>query len=351
MKPITFIFGIVWIIEQTITILSLKYLFSKLQFDYPIFVTCIHMIFSFILSATCILFLIVLNKLFYPSNDTSKKIWTRKSIKWRTIFTKIHFLSILNIISIVCGNMSMGFIPIVFIQMMGALRTPLTGILANIIRKTTFSQNTWILTYSMAFGIFIVTTKQFDSINAKNIGIFVLGIFISFTSIITGGLKTVLSKIVLSDKQENPDSLSMLMYMSPFGFIYLLILFMIVEKNRLSDVSNSHDIDNNNNNMQDIIFMIIFTSFMSFVFNVFNIVLLRMVNEITFQIMGLIRIVIVIICSGYLFNESIGFLQIVGIIFVLSCSFWYFYIKYESHIVQKNNEEYNKLMDEIQMAK
>lgn len=357
MNLIPFIFGIIWIIEQTLTILSLKYLFSTLKFNFPIFVTCVHMLFSFFLSMCTIIFLNIINQIFFAQTDNDNNNicqkkqhndnnrWIRKTIKWKTIFTKIHIISILTIISIVCGNLSIGMIPIVFVQMMGAARTPLTGILSNLVRKTTFSQSTWILTFSMTFGIFIVTTKQFDTINAKNdIGIFMLGILISFISIFTGGLKTVFSKIILCNRDENPDSVSMLMYMSPFGFVYLFFLFILIEKDKINDVIFTN-IDNKNR--QNIIIMIIFTSLMSFVFNLFNFILLKMVNEITFQIMGLIRIVVVIVCSGYLFGENIGFIQITGIIFVLICSLWYFYIKFENITTNENQQKKCWIINEL----
>jgi drug/metabolite transporter (DMT)-like permease len=111
-----------WYLSNIGVLLLNKYLLSLWGFKYPIFLTMLHMV-------SCLILSVVIR---------ISGIAPRQHIRSRRHLFKVSILSIVFVISVVCGNISLRFIPVSFNQAIGATTPFFTALVIMIIHNNIF---------------------------------------------------------------------------------------------------------------------------------------------------------------------------------------------------------------------
>ena len=137
---------IAWYSSNIGVLLLNKYLLSNYGFKYPVFLTMCHMMMCSVLS----FFAISLMEVVPLQNIQSKKQ-----------FAKICGLSLVFCFSVVCGNISLNYIPVSFNQAIGATTPFFTAVFAYVMSRKREAWFTYCTLVPVVGGVIIATGVNF----------------------------------------------------------------------------------------------------------------------------------------------------------------------------------------------
>ncbi|CAK9133922.1 unnamed protein product [Ilex paraguariensis] len=197
-----------WYTSNIGVLLLNKYLLSNYGFKYPIFLTMCHMTACSLLSYIAIVWM---------------KMVPLQTIRSRVQFMKISALSLVFCGSVVCGNVSLRYLPVSFNQAVGATTPFFTAVFAYLI---TVKREAW-LTYATL--IPVVTGVIIASGGEPSFHLFGFVMCVGATA--ARALKSVLQGILLSAEGEKLNSMNLLLYMAPIAVLFLLPATLLMEEN------------------------------------------------------------------------------------------------------------------------
>ncbi|KAM0991405.1 hypothetical protein ACFX2C_009792 [Malus domestica] len=260
-----------------------KYLLTNYGFGFPIFLTLCHMtacsVFSYVTVAVM-------------------KVALQQSVKSKVQFAKIAGLSVVFCFSVVCGNVSLRYIPVSFNQAVSATTPFFTAIFAFLIIK---NREAW-LTYAAL--IPVVAGVIFASGGEPSFHLF--GFVMCITATSARAFKSVLQEILLSSDGEKLDSMNLLFYMAPLAVAFLLPATLLMEKNVVGFTIELARKD------IKIIWYLFFNSSMAYFVNLTNFLVTKHTSALTLQVLGNAKGAVAVVVSVLIFKNPVSFMGMAG---------------------------------------
>ncbi|CAN6715638.1 unnamed protein product [Malus baccata var. baccata] len=260
-----------------------KYLLTNYGFGFPIFLTLCHMtacsVFSYVAVAVM-------------------KVALLQSVKSKVQFAKIAGLSVVFCFSVVCGNVSLRYIPVSFNQAVSATTPFFTAIFAFLIIK---KREAW-LTYAAL--IPVVAGVIFASGGEPSFHLF--GFIMCITATSARAFKSVLQEILLSSDGEKLDSMNLLLYMAPLAVAFLLPATLLMEKNVVGFTIELARKD------IKIIWYLFFNSSMAYFVNLTNFLVTKHTSALTLQVLGNAKGAVAVVVSVLIFKNPVSFMGMAG---------------------------------------
>ncbi|CAN6576206.1 unnamed protein product [Malus baccata var. baccata] len=260
-----------------------KYLLTNYGFGFPIFLTLCHMtacsVFSYVAVAVM-------------------KVALLQSVKSKVQFAKIAGLSVVFCFSVVCGNVSLRYIPVSFNQAVSATTPFFTAIFAFLIIK---KREAW-LTYAAL--IPVVAGVIFASGGEPSFHLF--GFIMCITATSARAFKSVLQEILLSSDGEKLDSMNLLLYMAPLAVAFLLPATLLMEKNVVGFTIELARKD------IKIIWYLFFNSSMAYFVNLTNFLVTKHTSALTLQVLGNAKGAVAVVVSVLIFKNPVSLMGMAG---------------------------------------
>ncbi|KAM2983835.1 hypothetical protein FF2_009709 [Malus domestica] len=260
-----------------------KYLLTNYGFGFPIFLTLCHMtacsVFSYVTVAVM-------------------KVALQQSVKSKVQFAKIAGLSVVFCFSVVCGNVSLRYIPVSFNQAVSATTPFFTAIFAFLIIKNREAWRTYAALIPVVAGVI------FASGGEPSFHLF--GFVMCITATSARAFKSVLQEILLSSDGEKLDSMNLLLYMAPLAVAFLLPATLLMEKNVVGFTIELARKD------IKIIWYLFFNSSMAYFVNLTNFLVTKHTSALTLQVLGNAKGAVAVVVSVLIFKNPVSFMGMAG---------------------------------------
>ncbi|KAK3036790.1 hypothetical protein RJ639_030820 [Escallonia herrerae] len=192
-----------WGFNVTVIIMN-KWIFQKLDFTFPLSVSCIH----FICSAIGAYLVIKVLKL-------KPLIAVEPEDRWRRIFP----MSFVFCINIVLGNVSLRYIPVSFMQTIKSFTPATTVVLQWLVWRKYFDWRIWASLVPIVGGILLTSITEL-SFN-------MLGFCAALFGCLATSTKTILAESLLHGYKF--DSINTVFYMAPFATMIMALPAVLLE--------------------------------------------------------------------------------------------------------------------------
>ncbi|XP_004305154.1 PREDICTED: probable sugar phosphate/phosphate translocator At3g11320-like [Fragaria vesca subsp. vesca] len=260
-----------------------KYLLSNYGFKYPIFLTLCHMTACSVLSYVAIALM---------------KVAPLQTLKSKVQLAKIAGLSVVFCFSVVCGNVSLRYLPVSFNQAVGATTPFFTAVLAFLMIK---NREEWV-TYSTL--IPVVAGVIIASGGEPSFQLF--GFIMCITATAARAFKSVLQQILLSSDGEKLNSMNLLLYMAPIAVICLLPATILMEKNVVWVTLELARKD------IKLIWYLLFNSSLAYFVNLTNFLVTKHTSALTLQVLGNAKGAVAVVVSIMIFKNPVSFMGMLG---------------------------------------
>ncbi|XP_020215855.1 probable sugar phosphate/phosphate translocator At3g11320 [Cajanus cajan] len=273
---------IAWYTSNIGVLLLNKYLLSNYGFSFPVFLTTCHMmlcsVFSYVISVTGVVPL--------------------QTLRSRNQFAKVVALSVVFCFSVVCGNVSLRYIPVSFNQAIGATTPFFTALFAYAV---TAKREAW-LTYATLLPV--VTGVIIASGGEPSFHLF--GFVICVSSTAARAFKSVLQDILLSSEGEKLNSMNLLLYMAPIAMMVLLPATLLMEGNviRITTDLARKDIR--------IFWYLLLSSSLAYFVNLTNFLVTKHTSALTLQVLGNAKGAVAVVVSILIFKNPISMIGMLG---------------------------------------
>eukprot|EP01103_Thecamoeba_quadrilineata_P003284 TRINITY_DN13078_c0_g1_i1.p1 TRINITY_DN13078_c0_g1~~TRINITY_DN13078_c0_g1_i1.p1 ORF type:complete len:325 (-),score=38.36 TRINITY_DN13078_c0_g1_i1:79-1053(-) len=267
-----------------------KWIFTNYTFQYPVFLTTLHMV-------TALIFSSLVKRLgWYPMKELTS--WT----KW---YKKILPLAFIFCASVASGNLGLKYIFVSYAQIVTAT-TPLFTVLA--MYFLTYHNPKWDIWLSM---VPIVGGVSLASWQEADFNIFGFAAVIFATAL--RAVKSVWQGQLLTDEEDKLDPISLLYYMSPPSVVMLFFLTLLFEPEIILDtniiMANATD--------SSLLFWVFMSGTIAFWLNIMNLLVTKYTSALTLQVLGNVKVVLSIIVSVLIFQNRVSFLAWVGCVITL----------------------------------
>jgi len=272
-----------------------KWIFSNYDFQFPVFLTLIHMVCSMVLSEAAI------KGGWYPL----KEITT-----WRKWCLKILPLSAIFCASVAAGNIGLRYIFVSYAQIVTAT-TPLFTVL--VMRLMTNFPLKWEIYLSMipiASGVGLASWEEAD--------FNLLGFIAIILATALRAMKSVWQGLLLQDEDEKLDAISLLYYMSP-PCVFMLFALTVTFEPELLDINFLWLTLMTG----DLVLWLILSGIIAFALNIMNLLVTKYTSAITLQVLGNVKVVLSIIVSVLIFHNKVTFIGWLGCTVTLLGVNWY----------------------------
>ncbi|MED6196114.1 hypothetical protein PIB30_044241 [Stylosanthes scabra] len=272
-----------WYSSNIGVLLLNKYLLSSYGFKYPVFLTMCHMMMCSLLSFIAI---------------SIMQVVPLQNIQSRRQFAKICFLSIVFCFSVVCGNISLNYIPVSFNQAIGATTPFFTAVFAYFMSS---KREAWVTYYTLlpvVGGVIIATGGE------RSFHLF--GFLICVSSTAARAFKSVLQSILLSSEGEKLNSMNLLLYMAPIAMLVLLPATLLMEKNVIGTT-----MDLAKNDIR-IVWYLLFSSSLAYFVNLTNFLVTKHTSALTLQVLGNAKGAVAVVVSILVFKNPISVIGMMG---------------------------------------
>ncbi|TKY63414.1 sugar phosphate/phosphate translocator [Spatholobus suberectus] len=273
---------IAWYSSNIGVLLLNKYLLSNYGFKFPVFLTTCHMtvcsLFSCALSVTDVVPL--------------------QRVRSRGQFGKIVGLSVVFCFSVVCGNVSLRYIPVSFNQAVGATTPFFTALFAYAVST---KREAWV-TYATLLPV--VTGVVIASGGEPSFHLF--GFVICVSSTAARAFKSVLQDILLSSEGEKLNSMNLLLYMAPIAMMVLLPATLLMERNVIWIT-----IDLARKDIR-IFWYLLLSSSLAYFVNLTNFLVTKHTSALTLQVLGNAKGAVAVVVSILIFKNPISMIGMLG---------------------------------------
>ena len=267
-------------------------LFNKyiiVAFPFPIFLTCWHMLFATILTRMLAYFIPSL----FPGVSQEK-------VTMAVIKSKFSPVACAFSISLIFGNLAYIYLSVSFIQMIKAF-TPVSVLAASVILglDSNVTRTESFIVVIICIGVAITTLGEL------NFQLF--GFMIQLLGIICESSRLVLTTKFLKDLEL--DALSTLYYMAPLCFVLLLLMFFIFEYDKLpfDELFTSRFSS-----------ILLANAIVAFSLNIALLLVLKYTSALTLTFAGVLKDILLIFMSMFIFGQPVTQLQYFGYFIALS---------------------------------
>ncbi|GMH00253.1 hypothetical protein Nepgr_002092 [Nepenthes gracilis] len=282
-----------WAFNVTVIITN-KWIFQKLDFKFPLTVSCVH----FICSAVGAYLTIKVLKI-------KPLIQVSPEDRWRRIFP----MSFVFCINIVLGNVSLRYIPVSFMQTIKSFTPATTVILQWLIWRKYFDWRIWASLVPIVGGILLssVTELSFN----------MLGFTAALFGCLATSTKTILAESLLHGYKF--DSINTVYYMAPFATMILSIPAMLLEGSGVIAWLQTHP------SVFSSLIVVFCSGLLAFCLNFSIFYVIHSTTAVTFNVAGNLKVAVAVMVSWLIFRNPISALNAVGCaVTLVGCTFYGF---------------------------
>lgn len=286
-----------WGFNVTVIIMN-KWIFQKLDFKFPLSVSCVHFICSAIGAYIAIKILKIKPLIVVESEDL-----------WRRIFP----MSFVFCINIVLGNVSLRYIPVSFMQTIKSFTPATTVVLQWLIWRKFFDWRIWSSLVPIVGGILLTSVTEL-SFN-------VFGFCAALFGCLATSTKTILAESLLHGFKF--DSINTVYYMAPFATMILAVPALLLEGAGVVDWFQTHD------NIISALIIIISSGVLAFCLNFSIFYVIHSTTAVTFNVAGNLKVAVAVLASWLVFKNPIPAMNALGCaITLIGCTF-YGYVRHK----------------------
>ncbi|KAK7321021.1 hypothetical protein VNO77_31098 [Canavalia gladiata] len=280
-----------WAFNVTVIIIN-KWIFQKLDFKFPLSVSCIHFICSAIGGYVVIKVLKLKPLISVDPED-----------RWRRIFP----MSFVFCINIVLGNVSLRYIPVSFMQTIKSFTPATTVILQWLVWRKYFDWRIWASLIPIVGGILLTSVTEL-SFN-------VFGFCAALFGCLATSTKTILAESLLHGYKF--DSINTVYYMAPFATMILAIPAMLLEGNGVLEWLSTHPYP------WSALIIIFSSGVLAFCLNFSIFYVIHSTTAVTFNVAGNLKVAVAVLVSWLIFRNPISYLNAVGCgVTLVGCTFY-----------------------------
>ncbi|EPS60049.1 hypothetical protein M569_14755, partial [Genlisea aurea] len=287
-----------WGFNVTVIIMN-KWIFQKLDFKYPLSVSCIHFISSSI-GAYLVIKVLKLKPLIRVDPED----------RWKRIFP-MSFIFCLNI---VLGNVSLRYIPVSFMQTIKSFTPATTVVLQWLIWKKEFEWRIWASLIPIVGGILLTSVTEL-SFNP-------FGFCAALVGCLATSTKTILAESLLHGYKF--DSINTVYNMAPFATMILVVPALLLEGPGVSEWIHTTP------SLVPSVATIFASGVLAFCLNFSIFYVIQSTNAVTFNVAGNLKVAVAIACSWLVFRNPISATNAFGCaVTLVGCTFY----GYVRHVV------------------
>ncbi|XP_027332221.1 UDP-galactose transporter 1 [Abrus precatorius] len=280
-----------WGFNVTVIIMN-KWIFQKLDFKFPLSVSCIHFICSAI-GGYVVIKVLKLKPLIHVDPED----------RWRRIFP----MSFVFCINIVLGNVSLRYIPVSFMQTIKSFTPATTVVLQWLVWRKYFDWRIWASLVPIVGGILLTSVTEL-SFN-------VFGFCAALFGCLATSTKTILAESLLHGYKF--DSINTVYYMAPFATMILAIPAMLLEGNGVLEWLSTHPYS------WSALIIIFSSGVLAFCLNFSIFYVIHSTTAVTFNVAGNLKVAVAVLVSWLIFRNPISYLNAVGCaVTLVGCTFY-----------------------------
>ncbi|KAL8216208.1 hypothetical protein R6Q57_023045 [Mikania cordata] len=280
-----------WSFNVAVIIMN-KWIFQKLDFKFPLTVSCVHFICSSIGAYVMIKVLKVKPLISVEPED-----------RWRRIFP----MSFVFCINIVLGNVSLRYIPVSFMQTIKSFTPATTVILQWMVWRKYFDWRIWASLVPIVGGILLTSVTEL-SFN-------VFGFCAALFGCLATSTKTILAESLLHGYKF--DSINTVYYMAPFATMILAVPALLLEGTGVLEW-----IQTSPNPMSSFI-IIIGSGVTAFCLNFSIFYVIHSTTAVTFNVAGNLKVAFAVAFSWMIFKNPISPMNAFGCaVTLVGCTFY-----------------------------
>ncbi|CAI0589507.1 unnamed protein product [Linum tenue] len=280
-----------WCFNVTVIIMN-KWIFQKLNFKFPLSVSCVHFVCSSIGAFIAIKVLKIKPLIVVDPDD-----------RWKRIFP----MSFVFCINIVLGNVSLRYIPVSFMQTIKSFTPATTVVLQWLVWRKYFDWRIWASLVPVVGGILLTSVTEL-SFNAFGFSAALLGCLATST-------KTILAESLLHGYKF--DSINTVYYMAPLATMILGVPAMLLEGNGVLEWFHTHE------TIYSSLFIIFLSGVLAFCLNFSIFYVIHSTTAVTFNVAGNLKVAVAVLISWLIFRNPISAMNAVGCAITLGgCSFY-----------------------------
>ena len=308
-------------------------MFSKgnLDFHFPLFTTCIHMIVQFTLAAVVLYIIPSLR----PTNGVTKSQHPQYTevgqsqqeplaetspkplmTKW-FYFSRIGPCGAATGLDIGLGNMSLKFISLTFFTMCKSSVLAFVLLFAFLFRLETPSWRLGGIILFMTIGVVMMVAGE----TAFN----VLGFILIMSSAFFSGFRWSLTHILLLRNPATSNPFSSIFFLAPVMFVSLLVIALPVEG--LSDLRVGWDVLTDAKGVPLAIAILLFPGILAFLMTASEFALLKRTSVVTLSVCGIFKEVLTISAAATVFHDKLTPINISGLLVTIASIAAYNYMK------------------------
>ncbi|KAM0947346.1 putative sugar phosphate transporter domain-containing protein [Dioscorea sansibarensis] len=280
-----------WGFNVTVIIMN-KWIFQKLDFKFPLSVSCVHFICSAIGAYVAIKLLKVKPLIEVDPEDL-----------WRRIFP----MSFVFCINIVLGNVSLRYIPVSFMQTIKSFTPATTVMLQWLVWRKHFDCRIWGSLVPIVGGILLtsITELSFD----------VFGFCAALFGCLATSTKTILAESLLHGYKF--DSINTVYYMAPFATMILAVPALVLEGSGVVNWLQTHE------EVLSSMIIIFSSGVLAFCLNFSIFYVIHSTTAVTFNVAGNLKVAVAVLISWLIFRNPISIMNAIGCTVTLAgCTFY-----------------------------
>ncbi|XP_062184513.1 UDP-galactose transporter 1-like [Phragmites australis] len=280
-----------WGFNVTVIIMN-KWIFQKLDFKFPLTVSCVHFICSSIGASIAIHVLKVKPLIEVEPED-----------RWKRIFP----MSFVFCINIVLGNVSLRYIPVSFMQTIKSFTPATTVILQWLVWSKHFEWHIWASLVPIVGGILLTSVTEL-SFN-------IFGFCAAMVGCLATSTKTILAESLLHGYKF--DSINTVYYMAPFATMILALPAMLLEGGGIINWFYTHD------SIVPALIIILGSGVLAFCLNFSIFYVIHSTTAVTFNVAGNLKVAVAVLVSWLIFRNPISAMNAIGCgITLVGCTFY-----------------------------
>ncbi|MCJ1395982.1 Triose-phosphate Transporter [Xylographa bjoerkii] len=322
-----------------------KWMFSPehLNFHFPLFTTCMHMLVQFSL-ASAVLFFIPhfrprADSISNPHNLSTTRDLEEPLDPKKPLMTAKFYLSRIapcgaaTGLDIGLGNMSLKYITLTFFTMCKSSALAFVLLFAFVFHLETPSIKLILIIATMTIGVIMMVAGE----TAFN----VLGFILIISSAFFSGFRWALTQILLLRNPATSNPFSSIFFLAPIMFISLAILAFPIEG--FGALKEGLDILTEAKGTFVGIVLLLFPGVLAFCMTSSEFALLQRTSVVTLSICGIFKEVVTISAAGIVFHDPLTPINVSGLLVTIVSIAAYNYIK----ITKMRREAREKLKDEV----
>lgn len=304
-----------------------KWMFSEgnLNFHFPLFTTCVHMVVQFLLASLVLYFIPNLRSKPPPADYTpipqpggSPAEAPRKPVMtWWFYLTRVSPCGAATGLDIGLGNMSLKFISLTFYTMCKSSVLGFVLIFAFLFRLEKPSWRLGAIILTMIFGVVMMVAGE-TAFSA-------LGFILVMSAASFSGFRWSMTQILLLRSPATSNPFSSIFFLAPIMFLALFVIAMPVE-GPLELVGGLRALAEDRG-VGGSIGIILFPGLLAFLMTASEFALLKRTSAVTLSVCGIFKEVLTISAAGLIFGDRLTKINISGLVVTIASIAAYNYLK------------------------